>query len=161
MDEDHQVSGWLHHILRRRLMQFLAIAEDGIYIALAFLFALSAIAVIVSFLWTVRFTSYMTFIESSLDHFLIVFMLIELMHTTVLYLKTHRFRHEPFLMVGMIAGIRAILILSAHLTVIDESTKLPYIYELVATALVVLVLAVSMRITRVRPSERVSDDSTR
>lgn len=131
-------------------MQLLTICEDIIYITLAFLFALSAIAVIAAFLWTVQFSSYMAFIESSLDHFLIVFMLIELMHTTLLYLKTHRFRHEPFLMVGMIAGIRAILILSAHLTVIDESTKLPYIYELAATALVVLVLAVALRITRIR-----------
>lgn len=157
MDGKPESGTWMEHGVRRKLVAFLSVLEDTIYIVLAFLFALSAVAVIAEFLWTLHINSYTTFVESSLDHFLIVFMLIELMHTTLLYLKTHRFRHEPFLMVGMIAGIRAILILSAQQTVVDRSTKLPYIYELAATALVVLVLAIALRITR--PKDSSSSDS--
>jgi len=150
MDAEKHVGKWLNHGIRRKLVDLLSIFEDIIYIILAFLFAFSAVAVIVEFVWTVQISTYTTFIESSLDHFLIVFMLIELMHTTLLYLRTHRFRHEPFLMVGIIAGIRAILIMSAHHTISNQSTNVPYIYELGATAIVVLILAIALRITRTR-----------
>lgn len=151
--EEPQLKKWFRHGLRQTIIGYLSLAEDVIYIILAVLFALSAIAVIGEFVLTIQINSYTIFIESSLDHFLIVFMLIELMHTTLLYLKTHRFRHEPFLMVGMIAGIRSILIVSAHHTVMDQTTKLPYIYELAVTAGVVLILAIALRITRSKDTD--------
>ncbi|MHB1630054.1 MAG: phosphate-starvation-inducible PsiE family protein [Bacilli bacterium] len=148
MEPDGDEQKWLHHGTRDKLVAGLSITEDVIYIVLAVLFALTSISIIVEFIWTLQFNSYATFIEDSLDHFLIVFMLIELMHTILLFLKTHRFRHEPFLMVGMIAGIRAMLILSAHHTAMGRTATTSYIWELGVTAGVILVLAIALRISR-------------
>lgn len=147
MNDNHHLKQWIQHGIRRKVVDILSVIEDMLYILLAILFALSAIAVIIDFLSNLQIHSYTSFIEASLDHFLIVFMLIELMHTTLLYLRTHRFRHEPFLMVGMIAGIRSLLILSADQTVEIHQGELFYILKLAVTAIVILVLAISLKIS--------------
>jgi uncharacterized membrane protein (DUF373 family) len=82
-----------------------------------------------------------------LDSLLILLMLMELFHTVMLFLRTHRFHHEPFLVVGMIAGVRRLLVLTA-----EESagSMLPfghYLLELSVTTAVILVLAVALRLT--------------
>ena len=155
MQESNFIRKWFRFGIRLKIVDALSILEDVIYIILALLFALSATAILAEFIWTIRLNSYPKFIENSLDHFLIVFMLIELMHTILLFLKTHHFRHEPFLMVGIIAGIRALLILSANHTAMGQSAKLSFLWELGVTAGVILILAIALRISRV-PEERSS-----
>ncbi|MHB1683980.1 MAG: phosphate-starvation-inducible PsiE family protein [Bacilli bacterium] len=148
MEPSDDEQKWLRHGIRDKLVSALSITEDVVYITLAVLFALTSIVIIVEFIWTIQLDSYDVFVENSLDHFLIVFMLIELMHTILLFLKTHRFRHEPFLMVGMIAGIRTMLIMSAHSTAMGTTVQMSYIWELGVTAGVILVLAIALRISR-------------
>lgn len=146
---DHHIKNWIEHTNRQKIIGGLSVFEDVLYIVLAVLFALSSMIVIGQFLWSsMKLTSYSSFIQSSLDHFLIVFMLIELMHTTLLYLRTHRFRHEPFLMVGIIAGIRSLLILSANYTIEIHSGELIYILKLGVSAVVILTLAIALKISR-------------
>ncbi len=48
-----------------------------------------------------------------LDETLLVFMVVELLHTVRITLRDHTLAAEPFLIVGLIAGVRRILILTA------------------------------------------------
>ena len=48
-----------------------------------------------------------------LDETLLVFMVVELLHTVRITLRDHALAAEPFLVVGLIAGVRRILILTA------------------------------------------------
>jgi uncharacterized membrane protein (DUF373 family) len=49
-----------------------------------------------------------------LDETLLVFMVVELLHTVRITLRDHALAAEPFLVVGLIAGVRRILILTAN-----------------------------------------------
>jgi uncharacterized membrane protein (DUF373 family) len=82
-----------------------------------------------------------------LDSLLILLMLMELFHTVMLFLRTHRFHHEPFLVVGMIAGVRRLLVLTAEESAGSMVPYGHYLVELSVTTGVILVLAVALRLT--------------
>lgn len=49
-----------------------------------------------------------------LDDLLLVLMLVEILHTILVSLKTHVIKTEPFLAVGLIAAVRRILIITVE-----------------------------------------------
>ncbi|MBV9092333.1 MAG: phosphate-starvation-inducible PsiE family protein [Streptosporangiaceae bacterium] len=65
---------------------------------------------IVDFFTSVRKTSVETAGVSLLDRVLLVLILVEIVHTVVLSLRSHELAAEPFIIVGLVAVIRRILV---------------------------------------------------
>lgn len=120
---------------------------DLVYLALAILFFLTAIWILVMSVATMSFGNLNLLISQALNEFLIVLMIIEILHTIFLFLKTHTFRHEPFLVVGIIAGIRRILVITATHTVRRASFN-DYLLELVVTTFMVFLFAVALWLSK-------------
>ena len=92
--------------------------EDVVYLGVALLLAASAVALLVA--------SCITFVRSVmegvltarvvglLDQVLLVFMIVEILYTVQVSFREHALIPEPFLIVGLIAGIRRILVLTAE-----------------------------------------------
>lgn len=75
-----------------------------------------------------------------LDETLLVFMVVELLHTVRITLRDHALAAEPFLVVGLIAGVRRILILTASSDSLQSGPKF-FVYWVQLLLLIVLVVA--------------------
>lgn len=91
-------------------------AEVGIYGVLAILLTITAAAAICDggvLLWNgIRSWTISTQTLQVLDHLLIVLMLVEVLHTVRISICSHVLVTEPFLVVGLIASIRRILVIT-------------------------------------------------
>jgi uncharacterized membrane protein (DUF373 family) len=75
-----------------------------------------------------------------LDETLLVFMVVELLHTVRITLRDHALAAEPFLIVGLIAGVRRILILTASSDTLHGGPDF-VVYWVQLLLLIVLVVA--------------------
>jgi hypothetical protein len=112
-DREEPVNGYLSDFLRK--------AEVFIYYVVAMLLSLSAAAAIAYAgvtLW--KGLVHWTIASETLrvlDQLLVVLMLVEILHTIRISIRSHiLFAAEPFLVVGLIASIRRVLIISLELT---------------------------------------------
>jgi Phosphate-starvation-inducible E family len=100
---------------------YLGKAEVAIYYLVGVLLAITAAAALVNagrMLWT-GFARGTLAAETLrvLDQLLIVLMLVEILHTVRISIRSHIFlAMEPFLVVGLIASIRRVLIISLQMT---------------------------------------------
>jgi uncharacterized membrane protein (DUF373 family) len=131
---------------RRRLLHGLLLIEEGLYVLLSLLLTAVTLWVLGGLTPVLLHPEGVTTVVLVLDRLLLVLMLIELLHTLVLFLRTHHFRHEPFLVIGIIAGVRRILILTAEASARPGPSVESYLLELGVTALVVLVFALALRL---------------
>src|SRR5208282_1203570 len=88
-----------------------------------------------------------------LDQLLLVLMLVELLHTVSISIRSHILVTEPFLVVGLIASIRRILVITlqaASLTKTGDWTSdnaalfRASMYELALLGVLILILVVSI-----------------
>src|ERR1700727_1486915 len=102
--------------LRRRFDDSLGVVEVGIYSVLAVLLSLTILAALASACkllldsvihWTVA-----TQTLRVLNELLIVLMLVEILHTVRISIRSQVLVTEPFLVVGLIASIRRILVIT-------------------------------------------------
>jgi uncharacterized membrane protein (DUF373 family) len=88
--------------------------------------ALSLIISAVFFLFS-AFTNLKSIDSSSISHLineiLFVLIIMEIFVTVLTYLREHRVTFQPFLVVGIIASVRKILTIEAHLSVAEEIGK--------------------------------------
>jgi uncharacterized membrane protein (DUF373 family) len=102
--------------LRVHFGGFLATAEVVIYAALAILLFATALATIGNagkMLWeSLRHWSIATDTLAVLDQLLLVLMLVEILHTVRISIHSHVLVTEPFLVVGLIASIRRMLVIT-------------------------------------------------
>ncbi|MFF4232010.1 phosphate-starvation-inducible PsiE family protein [Streptomyces sp. NPDC001820] len=103
----------------KRVQNLLNNAEDGIHLIVA------ALLVLLSILLTIGVVSDVVqaiqgpyreqvVVLSALDNSLILFIVAELLHTVRLTIRNRTLDAEPFLVVGMIAGVRKVLIVTAE-----------------------------------------------
>lgn len=145
---DRMRKRWMEHEVRQRIVGFLVIFEDSIYVLLSLIFFVTALYIMGATIWTFDFRSMNNLIDNTLDRFLVVLMLAELLHTLLLFVKTHNFRHQPFLIVGIIAAIRRILVITAKETTnVAHPHMSGYILDLSVTTAVVVALTVALRIS--------------
>ena len=78
-----------------------------------------------------------------LDRTLLVLIIVELVHTVVLSLRTHTLQAEPFVVVGLIAVIRKILLVLAGASTVSSTT----LSVLAALLLVFIVGLIGVRLT--------------
>jgi Phosphate-starvation-inducible E family len=146
----------------RRLDDYLRTSEVAIYVILAVLLSITALVTILGaglLLWQsiVRWTV-STEILRVLDQLLLVLMLVEILHTVRITVRSHIvLAAEPFLVVGLIASIRRILVISLEMSAVSkgnnwapngESIFHASILELGLLVMLVLVLVLSITLLR-------------
>jgi uncharacterized membrane protein (DUF373 family) len=102
--------------IRAHFSDYLAHAEVAIYSILAVMLVIAALATIANsgkMLWDGL--GHWTIAAETLrvlDQLLVVLMLVEILHTVRISIRSHFLVTEPFLVVGLIASIRRILVIT-------------------------------------------------
>ncbi len=116
--------------LRSHFGDYLGKAEVVIYSILAVLISITALAAIASsarLLWdALRQWAAATdtlHVLGVLDQLLIVLMLVEILHTVRISIRSHILVTEPFLVVGLIASIRRILVITLEAATFTKEGK--------------------------------------
>ncbi len=109
---------------RQRIAHAFTLVEDVVYLGLGILLTVSAGVSLFNgaqALWeALRGGAPMQDIVNVLDRILLVLMIIELLYTVKVSFREHTLIPEPFLIVGLIAVTRRILIVTAQLAVLLE-----------------------------------------
>ena len=110
--------------LRGVVARAFSIVEDVVYVGMGVLLAFSAIALLASGageLWSATMEgASLRAVVALLDRTLLVLMLVELLYTVRVSFRQHALLPEPFLIVGLIAAIRRILVVTAEFSVKGE-----------------------------------------
>jgi uncharacterized membrane protein (DUF373 family) len=141
---------------RQRLAdRVLSGVEDAVYWGIAVVLALGSVALLVAqfnTLLRLRATSTSTLKLEVLDGLLLLFIFVELLYAVRACLRSHEIVAEPFLIVGILAGIKEIVVLSVEAaTLLEKGPEFSRaVLEIGVLGGVVLVLALSAFILRVR-----------
>jgi len=102
-----------------------SITEDAVYVGVGVLLAFSAVALLISAgvsLWSTTMRgAALEAVIGLLDRTLLVLMLVELLYTVRVSFRQHALLPEPFLIVGLIAATRRILVVTAEFSVKGEA----------------------------------------
>jgi uncharacterized membrane protein (DUF373 family) len=147
--------------LRSTIASLFTRAEDGVYIGLGALLALSAAALLVNvavgFGKSILAGAPAQSIVDLLDRMLLILMIVELLYTVQVSFREHTLVPEPFLIVGLIAVTRRILVLTAEFaTLFEKGNTVAFqsaMLELALLTVMVVALVVSLRLLRKRAQE--------
>ncbi len=113
--------------LRIHFGNYLDKAEVAIYSILAVLLFITALATMANagkMLWDdLRHWTIATQTLRVLDQLLVVLMLVEILHTVRISIRSHILVTEPFLVVGLIASIRRILVITLEAAGLTEGGR--------------------------------------
>ncbi|MGB3483966.1 MAG: phosphate-starvation-inducible PsiE family protein [Mycobacterium sp.] len=140
----------------------ISIAEDALYWAIAAILLAGAVALLVSqviTMLTLLDTPTGTVMLEILDGVLLIFIFVELLYAVRTSLRSHELVAEPFLIVGILACIKEIVVQSVEAAkIIDQGPE--FARAIVQTGVLgalVLVLAVSAFILRLRQPATTTD----
>jgi uncharacterized membrane protein (DUF373 family) len=109
---------------RERIDGFFRYGEDVIYVAIGLLLLVTAaLLLIYSVSGIIHHISDADHVRAALhvlDRMLLTLMIIEILYTVRVSIKSHSLCAEPFLIVGMIAAIRRILVISVEGAYVPE-----------------------------------------
>jgi uncharacterized membrane protein (DUF373 family) len=137
--------------MRLKVVSAIDRLEDAMYSLVAILLAVTALLLV----WSAVSSSIadlqhssdsLSIVLSLLDRGLILFMVVELLHTVRITLHGHELTAEPFLIVGLIAAIRRVLLLTA-----ESGTQFRFDQqgaELIILVSLILVMSVAILIWR-------------
>jgi uncharacterized membrane protein (DUF373 family) len=105
---------------RRLISHLFTWVEDAVYIGLGALLAISALILLghtgVTFVRDLTHAPLIPSIVSLMDRLLLVLMIVELLYTVQVSFREHALVPEPFLIVGLVAATRRVLVLTAEFT---------------------------------------------
>ena len=134
------------------------LVEDVVYIGLGLLLAASAVAQLISggyaFAQNIASGTLAQNIIALLDRILLILLIVELLYTVQVSFREHTLVPEPFLLVGVIAAIRRVLVVTAQFGQTPQSSDAMFqrfIIELVVLTVLILVLVISLMMLRKRP----------
>ncbi|MDQ2899366.1 MAG: phosphate-starvation-inducible PsiE family protein [Acidobacteriota bacterium] len=147
--------------LRVRSEAYLTLIEVAIYAILGFLLSVTgilALAAAASLLWAgLKNWAISSAAFQILDQLLLVLMIIEILHTVRTSIRSHTLVTEPFLIVGLIASIRRMLLITleaadmikqGNWTAGGESVFRASMLELALLGGLILILVVSITMLR-------------
>jgi uncharacterized membrane protein (DUF373 family) len=141
---------------RQRLAdRVLSVMEDAVYWAIAVVLIAGSVALLVAqfnTLLRLRNTPASTLMLEILDGLLLIFIFVELLYAVRACLRSHEIVAEPFLIVGILAGIKEIVVLSVEAaTLLDKGPQFSRaVVEIGVLGAVVLVLALAAFVLRAR-----------
>jgi hypothetical protein len=129
--------------------------EDVVYVGLGLLLTGCSLALlisgIISFGQNLMAGSLTINIVAMLDRVLLILLVVELLYTVQVSFREHALMPEPFLLIGLIAGIRRVLLLTAELAQVQEKSDVVFqhfIVELVALTVLIVALVISLVLLR-------------
>jgi uncharacterized membrane protein (DUF373 family) len=133
----------------------LGFLEDAVYWAIAVVLIIGSVALLVAQFNTMlrlRATPASTVMLEILDGLLLIFIFVELLYAVRSCLRSHEIVAEPFLIVGILAGIKEIVVLSVEAaTLLDKGPNFARaVVEIGVLGAVVLVLSVAAFVLRER-----------
>ncbi len=137
--------------------------EDVVYIGLSVMLAASALALLGhtanSFVRELLQGALPVAIVALLDRLLLVLMIVELLYTVQVSFREHALVPEPFLIVGLVAATRRILVLTAEFPELQDKGEQAVriaMTELGVLTLMILALVASLRMLRRRDRDAVA-----
>ena len=133
----------------------LGMLEDAVYWAIAVVLVVGSVALLIAQFNTMlrlRNTPATTVMIEILDGLLLIFIFVELLYAVRSCLRSHEIVAEPFLIVGILAGIKEIVVLSVEAaTLLDKGPDFSRaVVEIGVLGGVVLVLALAAFVLRER-----------
>lgn len=133
----------------------LGFAEDAVYWAIAVLLVFGSGALLVAQVNTflrLRNAPASTVMLELLDGLLLIFIFVELLYAVRACLRSHEIVAEPFLIVGILAGIKEIVVLSVEAAkLLEKGPEFSRaIVEIAVLGVLILVLAVAAFVLRER-----------
>jgi uncharacterized membrane protein (DUF373 family) len=148
----------------RWLARAFARVEDVVYVGLAVVLAALALGLLVDGMLTFARAAMSGELAARvamlLDRLLLILMVVEILYTVQISLREHTLVPEPFLVVGLIAGIRRILVLTAEFSDILERGGATFgnaMLELGVLTAMVLALVGALVLLRRRPIGAAAD----
>ncbi len=143
---------------RERIVQAFSRFEDMVYVGLGLLLASGALVMLVdgamNFGRSIFYGGLPAHIVATLDRLLLIVMIVELLYTVKVSFREHTLIPEPFLIVGMIAGTRRILVLTAELGTLldrDQSAFRNAMIEIGLLTVMIVALVAALRMLRTPP----------
>ena len=143
------------------------LVEDVVYLGLGVLLAGSSIALlisgVISFGNSLMGGSLTSNIVPLLDRILLILLVVELLYTVQVSFREHSLIPEPFLLVGLIAAIRRVLVLTAEFAQAHEQTETVFkhfIIELGVLTFLIIALVISLVLLRKRGLATVAERAT-
>lgn len=140
--------------------------EDIVYVGLGLLLAGGALFllmnVVLNFGEIVASTDVKEKIVTLLDQILLIMMIIEILSTVQVSFREHTLKPEPFLIVGLIAAIRRILVLTAEFSRPDEFVQEAFrnaMFELGLLTILILAFGISIYLLKKQPSAGVNREA--
>ncbi len=138
----------------------LGLLEDAVYWSIAVVLVIGSIALVVAQFNTMlqlRNTPASTVMVEILDGLLLIFIFVELLYAVRSSLRSHEIVAEPFLIVGILAGIKEIVVLSVEAAaLLDKGPAFSRaVVEIGVLGGVVLVLALAAFVLRERRRDTV------
>jgi len=150
--------------LREWVARAFARLEDVVYIGLSVLLAGTALvllgAALVEFARLLATGALPANVIELLDRALLILIFVEVLYTVQVSFREHALVPEPFLIVGLIAAIRRVLVLTAELAELLEKGETAFrnaLLELALLTALVLALVGSLMLLRRRPVHAVAD----
>ena len=119
--------------------------EDIIFVGLGVLLASTALYLLVAA--TVDFTKHLFALDLSgkeviklIEELLLVLLVVEILYTVQVSFREHTLAPEPFLLIGLIAGVRRVLVITAELA--DKENQVPERFQFLMIELSVLTLLI-------------------
>ena len=143
------------------------LVEDVVYVGLGLLLAGGSIFLLISGL--IAFGQHLIAgslaanIVPILDRILLILLVVELLYTVQVSFREHSVTPEPFLLVGLIAAIRRVLVLTAELAQVHQHTDevfRRFVVELVVLTVMIVALVVSLVLLRKRGVDAVAERAT-
>jgi uncharacterized membrane protein (DUF373 family) len=133
----------------------LGMLEDAVYWGIALVLVVGSVALLIAqfnTLLRLRNTAASTVMVEILDGLLLIFIFVELLYAVRSCLRSHEIVAEPFLIVGILAGIKEIVVLSVEAaTLLDKGPDFSRaVVEIGVLGGVVLVLALAAFVLRER-----------
>ncbi len=143
---------------RKWIASGFTLVEDVVYIGLGLILAASGIAMlitgIITFWQNIVGGTLTENIIALLDRILLILLIVEVLYTVQVSFREHTVAPEPFLLVGVIAVIRRILVLTAefgHMPSASSEVFRQSMIELGVLTILILVLSLSLVLLRRQP----------
>lgn len=138
--------------------------EDAVYLGLGLLLTAGAVALLVSsgvgFVRSVLAGALADHVIGLLDQILLIFMIVEILYTVQVSFREHALVPEPFIVVGLIAVIRRVLVLTAEFGELLEKGEAVFrnaMLELGLLTVMVLALVAALVLLRRRAPMAVAE----
>ena len=147
---------------RQLLGHWFDLAEDTLYVGLGLLLVAIAFTLLITeIVYFAQYLSTWTLAENVvflLDRILLIIIFVEVLYTVQVSFRQHVLRPEPFLVVGLIAVTRRILVLTAEMSKLAKETQEGFYNAMIELGLLtVLIIALVICLRMLQPQGRVSD----